>query len=141
MTSPQIASPRQRLVLVVDDDAVARQVVAQVARSLGCEAVEVRTVAEAERLVSERTPDVIVLDGLLPDGDGLTWLRKMRAAGLKTPVLFSSAFWKDLASHRTLTDELKVAAILPKPARPDLLIRTLKEVLAQVSPAVGGTPK
>jgi CheY-like chemotaxis protein len=119
----------EKLVLVVDDDPVARLLAANIVRSLGCVALEAGTAAEATRLLNERKPDLVILDGLLPDTDGLRWLRKQRSEGNAVRVLFSSAFWQDLGSHRTLTDELDVSAVLGKPMGPGVLARSITDAL------------
>ncbi len=121
------AEPKR--VLVVDDDTVVRAIVAQVALRLGCSTLEARTGAEASRVLRENPPDLLVLDGLLPDTDGMTWLRSERAQGQRVPVLFSSAFWKDRHSLKTLRDELGVSAVLNKPVRPDVLGRAMATAL------------
>lgn len=44
----------------------------------GCEAVCARTLAEARASIGERGPDAIVLDVVLPDGNGLDFVRELR---------------------------------------------------------------
>ena len=66
-------------VLVVDDDPAVRELLGEVARSIGCEAVAVGTAAEARRAIAKGPPvDVLVADVKLPDGDGLGLLAGLR---------------------------------------------------------------
>jgi response regulator of citrate/malate metabolism len=69
--------------LVVDDDfMVAKVHSGYVARTEGFEVVGVaHTGADALRLVRDLRPDLVLLDVYLPDVDGLTVLRDLRAAG------------------------------------------------------------
>lgn len=69
--------------LVIDDDfMVAKVHSGYVARTDGFEVVGVaHTGADALRLVRELQPDLVLLDVYLPDIDGLTVLRGLRAAG------------------------------------------------------------
>jgi two-component system OmpR family response regulator len=129
-----------QVVLVVDDDPVARTIATHVAQSLGCVALEARSAKEATRIAKDKRPDLVILDGLLPDSDGVRWLREQRAEGNTVAVLFSSAFWKDVGSHRTLTEELNVAAVVPKPLRADVLARTIRQALDRKSPAARPAP-
>ncbi|MCB0993526.1 MAG: response regulator, partial [Acidimicrobiales bacterium] len=79
------------LVLVVEDDRPIRE---SLERILGFEGYEVCSVtdgAAALDSVSARPPDLIVLDIMLPDGDGYTWCRRLRARGDTTPVLMLTA--------------------------------------------------
>ncbi|HEX6037893.1 response regulator transcription factor [Longimicrobium sp.] len=76
-------------VLVVDDDQVDRLAVRRLLARLPGE-MEVREaggVLEAINLLSDHAFDCVVLDYNLPDGDGLTFLRGLRSAGLEVPVV------------------------------------------------------
>jgi len=78
-------------VLYVDDDPVARAYIQQ-----GLERADMRVdvVPDAESgaaLAGAHAYDVLVLDVMLEDSDGLTLLRDLRAAGVNTPALFLSA--------------------------------------------------
>jgi DNA-binding response OmpR family regulator len=78
-------------VLVVDDEASVRQALE---RALRLEGFAVSTAAggrEALTAVAERPPSVIVLDVTMPDIDGVSVVRRLRAAGLDVPVCILSA--------------------------------------------------
>ncbi|MDR2788008.1 MAG: response regulator transcription factor [Candidatus Accumulibacter sp.] len=47
--------------------------------------------AQARKQLLHRSPDAIVLDIMLPDGNGLDFLRELRAAGNRIPVLMLTA--------------------------------------------------
>ncbi len=79
-----------RILLVEDDAAIARGL----ALNLGLEGYEVRVVADAARGVAEATswrPTLILLDRMLPGGDGLDACRTLRARGVRVPILVLSA--------------------------------------------------
>ncbi|NRG41082.1 response regulator transcription factor [Rathayibacter sp. VKM Ac-2835] len=85
-------------VLVVDDEDALTDLLRM---ALGYEGWEVRTAAAghpAMTLAREFRPDVIVLDVMLPDIDGLQVLQRVRAAGNAAPVLFLTA--KDALDDR-----------------------------------------
>jgi two-component system OmpR family response regulator len=76
---------------VVDDEP---SIVDSVATSLRYEGFEVEEANDGRRalqVAQERTPDLIVLDLMLPDLDGLEVTRRLRAGGLRVPVLFLTA--------------------------------------------------
>jgi two-component system OmpR family response regulator len=78
-------------VLVVDDEATLADLLSMALRYEGW---EVRTAADggaAVRAAREFRPDVVVLDIMLPDLDGLEVLRRMRAETPDVPVLFLTA--------------------------------------------------
>ena len=78
-------------VLVVDDDpAIGRSL----RRALGLAGFAVEVAdggAQALRMLAEHPPDAVVLDVSMPDVDGITVCRRMRAAGQDIPVLMLSA--------------------------------------------------
>jgi two-component system OmpR family response regulator len=78
-------------VLVVEDSAPTRDLLA---RSLADAGMTVQTAARAStglRTASTADFDVIVLDLMLPDGDGLDVCRELRAGGVTTPILCLTA--------------------------------------------------
>src|SRR3954463_7291639 len=65
-------------VLVVEDDKRVAAVIGDQLREEGFVVVAARTIAEAEKLLSTRTPDVVLLDVMLPDGSGFDLCRTIR---------------------------------------------------------------
>ena len=81
---------RQRI-LVVDDEPSIVDAVGMSLRYEGFEVDEATTGRGALDAVDRHPPDLIVLDVMLPDFDGLEVTRRLRARGLHTPVLFLTA--------------------------------------------------
>ncbi len=67
--------------LVVDDEPFLRDAVAASRRFLGFEVTTAETAAAALRLARDRPFDLIVLDVMLPDGDGFDVVRRLRRDG------------------------------------------------------------
>jgi len=91
-------TPTRQTILVVDDEP---SIVDAVATALRYEGFEVREATNGRAALStaqESPPDLIVLDVMLPDLDGLEVTRRLRQDGLKVPVLFLTA--KDSVSDR-----------------------------------------
>ncbi|HEY9477981.1 MAG TPA: response regulator transcription factor [Microbacteriaceae bacterium] len=85
-------------VVVVDDEASLTDLLGMALRYEGW---EVRSAADghsAIALVRQFRPDVVVLDVMLPDLDGLEVLRRLRADGADIPILFLTA--KDALDDR-----------------------------------------
>ena len=81
----------QHRVLVVDDEPSIVDAVATALRYEGFDVREATTGRAALAAVEQDTPDMIVLDVMLPDLDGLEVTRRIRAAGQRVPVLFLTA--------------------------------------------------
>jgi two-component system, OmpR family, response regulator len=81
----------KRRVLVVDDEASIVDAVATSLRYEGFEVDEACTGRAALAAAQERAPDLIVLDVMLPDLDGLEVTRRLRGDGVTVPILFLTA--------------------------------------------------
>ncbi|HTQ04829.1 MAG TPA: response regulator [Polyangiaceae bacterium] len=79
-------------VLVVDDSLTVRMDLTESLRAAGLETVPCASAAEARKELATRAIAVVILDLVLPDGDGLDLLREIRANGATAPavVLLSS---------------------------------------------------
>src|SRR5579862_3245032 len=80
-------------VLIVDDSLTVRMDLAEAFESAGFEAILSSSVREARDALSARSIDLLILDVLLPDGDGVELLEEIRAdeARHDLPVLILSS--------------------------------------------------
>ncbi len=85
-----VETAKQR-VLVVDDEPSIVDAVATSLRYEGFEVDEAATGRAALASAQNRPPDIIVLDIMLPDLDGIEVTRRLRADGIRVPVLFLTA--------------------------------------------------
>lgn len=83
-------TPEAKL-LVVDDEPNIRELLSTSLRFAGFEVIAAANGREALAAVEAGEPDLAVLDVMLPDMDGFTITRKLRAAGRHFPVLFLTA--------------------------------------------------
>lgn len=118
-----------KTVLVLDDDALIREMLRPALEGHALKFVGAATGAQAEAAVTRDRPDALIVDGLLPDTSGLAWIERQRRSGNDVPIFFISAFWKDAQTARKLTEQLGVRAVLPKPVDPEALARAVMEAL------------
>ena len=137
-----------RRVLVVDDNAIARQVLQEMLNRLGflAEAVDgaVAAIAAVSQADLEGAPYALVLmDWQMPEVDGLEAARRIRSLGLRLPpqMLLVTAFSVDDAMAQVQRGEF--AAVLAKPVNPVLLLSQVRQALNKKSlPArVTGAPQ
>ena len=102
-------------VLIVDDDAEFRRLIATTLNRIGLEAVEASSVAEADSILKHMTPLICIVDYRLPENDGVTWITRLRESGRKFPLVFVSRVWCDQKTFNWLRNILKVSLILQKP--------------------------
>lgn len=90
-TKPQTMASRPPSILMVDDDV---EIALEVSRDLmlrGYKVAHVTTAAEGLVHARRGTPDLMIIDRVLADSDGLTILEILRGEGAATPVLILSA--------------------------------------------------
>ena len=78
-------------VLVVDDEAPIRRLLRTSLGAQDFEVLEAPDAASALARLPKDKPDVVLLDLTLPDLDGTEVIRRMRAAGDKTPIIVLSS--------------------------------------------------
>jgi two-component system OmpR family response regulator len=93
-----LPSMNSQRILVVDDEPSIVDAVATALRYEGYEVEEATGGREAIRLVAEREPDLIVLDWMLPDVEGIEVGRRLRERGFKSAILFLTA--KDATENK-----------------------------------------
>jgi two-component system OmpR family response regulator len=113
-------------ILVVDDDGHIRQVVRYALEKAGHEVREAGDGAAALRMVESAPPDLIVLDILLPEEDGLEVCRQVRKKS-RLPIVFLSS--RDEELDRVLGLELGGDDYVTKPFSPRELVARVSAVL------------
>lgn len=123
-----------RTLLFLEDDKDLQSLVCTFLREKGYRVEPARTAAEAMAVLSRGPVDAAIVDGLLPGMTGADFIRELRKTQPDLPILFASAFWKDLKSHELLTRQLRVARIIHKPYRPEELLVWVAQLFASVPP-------
>jgi len=116
-------SPKPK-VLVVEDDLDSYQALSKILKHVGYETLSAATLADARTLLGQ-APRFLVLDLLLPDGNGRDLLREVRDSELPVKVAVLTA-----AADKQLLDEvraLKPDALFGKPLDVPRLLAWLRQ--------------
>jgi two-component system, NtrC family, nitrogen regulation response regulator GlnG len=116
-------------ILLVDDDPSIRLVVTEALKRDGHDVRTAASVAEQIAMLERFTPDVLVTDVILPDGNGLDLVPSILAKRPDLPVIVLSA-------QNTLTTAVRATEqgafeYLPKPFDLDELCRAVRDGLAR----------
>ena len=122
-------------VLVVDDDGHIREVVRFALEKAGHRAIEAADGVAALARFAETPVDVVVLDIVMPELDGLETCRRLRALG-DVPILFLSS--RDDELDRVVGLELGGDDYVTKPFSPRELVARVKAMLRRRMPAESG---
>jgi two-component system response regulator MprA len=114
-------------VLVAEDDPAAREAVTRALELEGYEVHAVGNGADALGVVSQSLPDVLVLDLMMPEIDGLTVCRRLRSSGDRTPILIMTA--RTEVSDRISGLDAGADDYLPKPFALDELLARVRALL------------
>jgi len=119
-------------ILLIDDDQELCELLGAWLKQEGFEVTACHAGSEARDQLREATPDVVVLDVMLPDGSGLELLKQLRNDHPQLPVLMLSGRGEPL--DRILGLELGADDYLAKPCDPRELTARLRAILRRSHP-------
>lgn len=123
----------KKLILAVDDDVSIREFYEQSLALLGYDVRCASGARSAKESILLRKPDLILMDIMMPDQDGISLTRELRAdhATSDIPIVMVSG----LADAGTLQDALLFGAVgyLVKPVDQDALKAKIETTLAAVA--------
>lgn len=122
-------APEMSRILVVDDNARARQSMAEALRAAGHEVQSCSSATEALRLLERETCDVILTDLQMPGMDGLTFIRTCQERKIDAQLVMVTAY----ASVSSAVEAMRYGAFdyLEKPFDVDQLESVVQRALAQ----------
>lgn len=123
--------------LMIDDDVALTRMVGEYLGARGLPVTAAHGLAEGERLLRSEVFDALILDAMLPDGDGFELCRRLRERS-RLPVIMLTARGEEV--DRIVGLELGADDYLPKPFSPRELLARLRALLrrAQGGQAVVG---
>lgn len=116
-------------ILIVDDDAAIRTVVAAALRREGHAVTAAASAAEMHRALAAGLPDVLVTDVVLPDGNGLDLVAALMAEYPALPVIIFSA--QNTLATAVRATEVGAFDYLPKPFDLDVLAQAVGSAIAK----------
>jgi two-component system response regulator MprA len=118
--------------LLVDDDAPIRRMLERTLTAEGYDVVAAADGGAALAAVERSVPDAIVLDVTMPGMDGLAVTRRLRAKGLRVPILLLTA--RDAVHERVAGLDAGADDYLVKPFDVDELSARVRALLRRNAP-------
>ena len=116
-------------VLILDDDRDLREILTTVLDAHGLAVSGAATARDAAEQLEAHAADLLIVDGLLPDGSGVEFVERVRERDKAIKIVFVSAFYRDMQTFKRLTDELDVSLVAYKPFEPVSFAATISELL------------
>ena len=116
-----------KIILLIEDEKKIQNYNRHLLGEEGYKVETAMTLAEARNILSACKPDAIILDIGMPDGNGLEFLRELRAQGNKIPVLLLTGYSQDVEIETGF--DAGCDDYLPKPYTFGVLHRRLKRML------------
>jgi two-component system phosphate regulon response regulator OmpR len=118
-------------VLIVDDDSIVHLLYGRYLAQAGYEVLTAKNGQEAMAVVSREPVQLIVMDIVMPGGDGLSVLRELRSSevGLNIPVIVVTANVEDYRAAMRESMNSGAARFLPKPLRAARLLAEVNQLV------------
>src|SRR5687768_16132684 len=132
-----MAGPKKTTLLIVDDDAAIRKLLARIAQRQGFEVDTARDGVDALEKMAERTYQIAIVDLMMPRLSGYELVQKINAIVPRPIVIVATALTNgDVAS----LDDSLVRRVIRKPfdinAVAQALVETAKQLVSEGTPEV-----
>ena len=121
-------------ILLIEDDYALAMGTTYTLKAEGYEVGHAKNLAEARELLSTNNYSLILLDVMLPDGDGFSYLEELSQKGNATPVIFCTAVGDESNIVRGL--DLGADDYVTKPYRVKELLSRIAAVLRRAERAM-----
>jgi DNA-binding response OmpR family regulator len=130
-SAPQPAS-NAKTILIVDDEPEIRRLLGRVLSNKGHRVIEAERGLEALRMIKSHTPDLLVLDAMLPEVHGFEIARRVKGSAKYShiPIVMVSAVYKGWRVAEDARSSYGVDAYVEKPFRLGDVVSAIDKALA-----------
>ncbi|MCE1188728.1 MAG: response regulator [Ignavibacteria bacterium] len=114
-------------ILICDDSKFTRQRVRDILKDIASDIIEAGDGVQGLEIIKNESPDLVLLDLLMPEMDGIGLLRELQAQHIDVPVIVLSADIQNTTV--SLCIELGAKAFINKPPQKDTLVNTVKQYI------------
>ncbi len=129
------AKPETYRILIIDDDVDLNSLLTEYLQGFGYKLVSETTAAAGRKRLRRELPDLLLLDVMLPDTDGLTLCRELRAE-YDLPIIMLTA--RGEVADRVMGLELGADDYVAKPFEPRELVARIQSVIRRAKDRIQG---
>jgi len=135
--APPRASPKEKRILIVDDDDSVRSFLETIVQAEGFNVVTACNGTEAAEKMGDQPPDLIISDLMMPGEGGYELLRRLQSSGRGLiPVFIITASRLDDTTLQMIRREANVVQFIPKPVPVGPFVLSLHNIL-KTAPSSG----
>ncbi|MBI3550577.1 MAG: response regulator [Elusimicrobia bacterium] len=135
MADENLAEPKDKLVLIVEDDEPQRYLIKAIVVKEGFQVDVAVDGPAAMKKIAAKTPDLIILDLMMPGKNGVEVLRDLQSEGVAgIPVIILTARMMDPAALEILRQEPSVKEVMTKPPHVTKLPAALHSLMSTKAP-------
>ena len=116
-------------VLVIDDNAMNRRLVQVLLKSRGYDVCEAASAPEGFAILAKKRPDIILMDIQLPEVDGLTATRQLKADPVTRDIPVVAVTSYAMTGDEAMALEAGCSAYVTKPIDKTLFLETVARML------------
>ena len=121
------ADTTDKIILLVDDERMLSELLAELLESSGFNVIKVSTGKETIKVLTEEIKvDLAIIDYYMPEMSGLETIEKIRALGFDLPIILSSGSMQIDADFSS--DKYRIDSCLQKPYEFDTMLATIKKL-------------
>ena len=129
------ATPETYRIMIIDDDVNLNALLTEYLQGFGHKLVSETTAAAGRKRLRRELPDLLILDVMLPDTDGLTLCREIRSE-YDVPIIMLTA--RGEVADRVMGLELGADDYIPKPFEPRELVARVQSVIRRAKDRIQG---
>lgn len=141
METPGFASPASKLVLIVDDDEAVRDLIEFVVKKDGFRIEKAGDGEDALQKARTLSPDLILLDLMLPKLGGFEILRELQSdETVNIPIVIITGRYTERSTSEMIKQEPNVKDFIEKPLKPQIVLSVMHRILKTRPPLPPGKP-
>lgn len=121
-------------ILIVDDEAPIREIIAVALEMAGYETIEAANAQDAHSLIIDHKPDLVLLDWMLPGTSGIELARRLKREEMTSAIPLIMLTAKGEEDNKIQGLEVGADDYITKPFSPRELVARLKAVLRRSTP-------
>jgi two-component system cell cycle sensor histidine kinase/response regulator CckA len=117
-----------KTILIAEDENILRELLTELFLEDNYSIIPAASGQEVLKLLQNNLPDLIIIDGKMPEMDGIECIQEIRKMGITIPLIFASGSQLQM-EELGKTDKLKIDRVINKPYNFDEMLFAVRELI------------